>query len=86
MLQAVDHFLTGIEGGGLVVVNDGDHRQARERCRSQVGHVGDAVQLHFERNRDLLLDLLGRVAGPLGDDLRIGVGDVGVGLNGKIVK
>ena len=66
----------------MMVITD----KSRQRYRSQMGHVGDAVQLNFERHRDLLLDFLGRVSRPLGDDLRIGVGDVGIGLNGKIVK
>jgi len=41
------------------------------------GSCGYAVEVHFERYRDLLLDLLGRVAGPLRDDLYVCVGDVG---------
>ena len=40
----------------------------------------------FERDGDLLLDLLGGDAGPLGDDLDVIVGHVGVGLDGKIVE
>ena len=48
--------------------------------------MSDTVQDHFERNRNLLLDFLCRMARPLGNDLRIGVGDVGVGLDGQIVE
>src|ERR1700719_3963589 len=46
----------------------------------------DAVQLYFEWNRDLLFDFLGRVPGPLRDDLRVGIGDIGVGLDRQIMK
>ena len=48
--------------------------------------VGNAVHLDFKRNRDLLLDLLGGNAGPLGDDLHIVVGDVGIGFHGQLME
>ena len=51
-----------------------------------MGHVRDAVQFHFQRNGDLLLHFFGRMPGPLGDDLRVGVGDIGIGFDGQIVK
>ena len=51
-----------------------------------MGEVGDAVQLDFKRNGDLLLDFFRGVTRPLGDDLRVGVGDVGVSLDGQGVE
>ena len=48
--------------------------------------MSHAVQFYFERNRDLLFDFFGGVAGPLRDDLRVGVGNVGVGFDRQIVK
>ena len=45
--------------------------------------MGDAVQFDFEGDGDLLLDFFGGVSGPLGDDLGVGVGDVGIGLDGQ---
>ena len=45
--------------------------------------VRNAVHHDFERNGDLLLHLFGRNAGPLGDDLDVVVGDVGIGLHRK---
>jgi hypothetical protein len=39
-LQAIEHFLTRVEGGDFVVVNDGDDREASERDRAQMGFVG----------------------------------------------
>src|SRR6185369_2550233 len=51
-----------------------------------MGHVSNAVQLNFQRHRDLLLHFLGGVARPLGDDLRVGIRDIGVGLNRQIVE
>ncbi len=48
--------------------------------------MGDAVQFYFERNGDLLLDFFGGVTGPLRDDLRVGVGDVGIGFDGQSVE
>src|SRR5271167_322587 len=49
-------------------------------------HMGDAVQLYFEWNCDLLFDFFRRVSGPLRDDLGVGIGDVRVGLDRQIVK
>src|ERR1700722_9130197 len=46
----------------------------------------NAIQFDFQRNCDLLLDLFGRVSRPLRDDLRVGVGNVGIRLNREIVK
>jgi hypothetical protein len=45
--------------------------------------MGDAIQFHLERNRDLLFDLFGSVTRPLRDDLRVGVGDVGICFDGQ---
>src|SRR5580693_2603267 len=48
--------------------------------------VRQPVHLDFDGNGDLLLDLFGGAAGPLGDDLDVVVGDVGIGLDGKVVE
>src|SRR5579872_6988776 len=48
--------------------------------------MGDAVEFDLQRDGDLLLHFLGGMAGPLGDDLGVGVGDVWVGLDGQIVE
>src|SRR5579864_5388987 len=45
--------------------------------------MGDAVEFDFERDGDLLLYFFGCVSGPLRDDLRVGVGDVGIGFDGQ---
>src|ERR1700686_2166655 len=86
LLQAVEHFLTRVGGGDFVVVNNCDDRQAGERDRAQMGFVGNPVQGDFEPDGDLLFDLFGGMAGPLRDDLRVSVGDVGIGLDGQIAK
>jgi hypothetical protein len=51
-----------------------------------VGEVGNAVEFDFQRHGDLLLDFFSGVTGPLRDDLDVGVGDVGIGFDGEIVK
>src|ERR1022692_5224206 len=51
-----------------------------------MGLVGNAIQNDFERDGDLLFDFFGGVTGPLRDDLRVSVGDVGIGLDGQIAK
>ena len=48
--------------------------------------AGDSVHYSFERNRNLLFHLLSRNSRPLGDDLNVIVGDIGVGLDGEIVE
>ena len=48
--------------------------------------VGNAVHRDFERNGDLLFDLLGRDARPLGDHVDVVVGYVGIGFHRKIVE
>src|SRR5258705_5398473 len=51
-----------------------------------MGHVSHAIQLTFQGHCDLLFDLLRRVAGPLGDDLGVGISYIGVSLDGKVVE
>jgi hypothetical protein len=48
--------------------------------------VGGAGHLDFDGDGDLLLNLFRGAAGPLGDDLNVVVGDVGIGFDGKIVE
>ena len=48
--------------------------------------VRESVHLHFDGNGDLLLDFLGGASRPLGDDLYVIVGDVGIGFDGQVVK
>src|ERR1700751_2430140 len=51
-----------------------------------MNHVGDAVHHVFERDSDLLLDLFGGNAGPLGNDVYVVVGDVRIRFDGKLMK
>jgi hypothetical protein len=48
--------------------------------------MSDAVQLHFERDSDLLFNLLRGVSWPLCDDLRVCIGNIWIGLNRKGVE
>jgi hypothetical protein len=47
-------------------------------------HAGCADDLAPERDRDLLLDLLGREAGNLRDHLESDIGDVGIGFDRQL--
>ena len=49
-------------------------------------HVRDAGHLDFDGDGDLLLDLFGCAAGPLGNHLDVVVGYVGIGLHWQIMK
>jgi len=72
--------------GALVIEDHGDAGESGQRCGAQMGHVGDAGDRDFERDGDLLLDLFGGAARPLRDDVDVVVGDVGVGLDGEVMK
>ena len=49
-------------------------------------HMRNAVHHDFERNRDLLLHLLGGDSRPLRDDLDVVVRDVGIGFDRKLME
>ena len=48
--------------------------------------VGDAGHLNLDGHGDLALNLFGAAARPLGDDLDVVVGDVGIGFDGQVAK
>ena len=48
--------------------------------------VGNARHLNLDRDGDLLLDLFCGAPRPLGNDLHVVVGNVGIGLDRKIVE
>ena len=60
--------------------------EPKERKRSQMHHMRDAVHHDFQRNRDLLFDLLRRDSGPLRNDLDINVAYVSKCLNRKVAE
>ena len=67
-----------------VAENEGDQRQAERALRAHEQEARRAVELALQRDRDPLLDLFGRHAGRLGDDLRARVGDVRIGLDREL--
>ena len=84
--EAFEDLIAIVLVDGVVVEDHGDAGEAGERGGAQMGHVRDAGHLNLDRDGDLLLDLFGGAAGPLGDDLDVVVGDVGIGLDGEIVE
>ena len=46
----------------------------------------DAVHYDFERDGNLLLDLLGGDAGPLSDNLDVVIGDIRVGFDREVME
>ena len=81
LAEALDHMLAVHVAGGSVVEDQHDAGKAGQRGRAQVGKAGNAGHLDLDGDGDLALDLLGRAARPLGDDLDVVVGDVGIGFN-----
>ena len=67
-----------------VVEDQGHQRQAEQALAAQQGHARGAVERALQRHGDLPLDFLGGVAGHLGDDLDLDVGDVGIGLDRRL--
>ena len=86
LAEALEDLLAVPVVDAVVVEDHGDAGEAGERGGAQVGHVGDARHADFEGDGDLLLDVFGGAAGPLGDDVDVVVGDVGIGLDGEVVK
>jgi hypothetical protein len=84
-LQALEHLLAGEVVGGLVVEGEGDHRQAGDRHRAQLGHARHAAHLALDGQRDGALDFFRRLADGLGDDLHLHVLHVGEGFDGDLV-
>ena len=84
--EALQHPLPVPDVVRIVVEYEDHDGQPGNRYGPQVGEVGDAVHHVFEGDRDLLLHLLGRPAGPLGDDPGVIVGDVGIGLDREMVE
>src|SRR5207249_4637792 len=79
--DALLRLLPGPVVVGAVGEEDLDVREPEERIRAQKRHVGDAVELVLERNRDEPLDLFGGVTGPERDHLDLDVADVRIGLD-----
>ena len=63
-----------------------DHREAEDRARAARDHVRHVVERALDGNRDLLLDLLARVAGVDRDDHDAGVRDVGIGFDLELLE
>ena len=84
LAEALEHALAVPVVVRFVIEDQLQVGESEERERAQMHDMRDAVHHDFEWNRDLLLDLLGRNSRPLRDDFDVIVGDVGIGLDGKI--
>ena len=85
-LEPLQHVLAIHVAGGVVVEDQHQAGEPGQRGGAQMREVGNAGHLDFDRHRDLALDLFGAAARPLGDDLHVVVGDVGVGFDGQIAE
>ena len=79
--QPVQHLLLGFLVGVVVGKLHLHVRQPEQRDRAHRRNVGNAGQLDFQRNGDVALDLLGRLAVALGDDVHQRRHRIGVGLD-----
>ena len=79
--EPIDHVLRGLLVGQIVGELHLHVRQAEQRDRADGLHVGDAGHLDLDRDRDVALDLLGGLAGILGDDVDQRRNRVRIGLD-----
>ena len=86
LAEPLQHVLAIHVAGGVVVEDEHQAGEAGQRGRAQMGEVRNAGHLDLDRHRDLALDLLGAAARPLGDDLDVVVGDVGIGFDGQVAE
>ena len=86
LAEALEHVLAIDVAGGVVVEDEHQAGEAGQRGGAEMGEVGNAGHLDLDRDGDLALDLFGAAARPLGDDLDVVVGDVGVGFDGQARK
>ena len=86
LLQALENFGAIPVVVGAVVEDEHYAGEAEERIGAKVSEVRQTVHLNFDGDGDLLFDFFGGAAGPLGDDLDIIVGDVGIGFHWKGVE
>ena len=81
LAQPVDDVLRGLLVGHVVGELHLHVRQAEQRDGADRLDVRDAGHLHFDRDGDVALDLLRRLAGILGDDVDQRRHRVGIGLD-----
>ena len=67
----------------VLLENNIDKRHAEHRCRADGLHARDAHECRGERVGHLLLNVLGRMAHPVGGDNLLIVTDVGDGIHGN---
>jgi hypothetical protein len=72
--------------GGVVIEDQHEAGDASERAGAEMGQVGNAGHLNLDWHGDLALNLFGTATWPLGDDLDVVVGNVGIGFNGQSAK
>src|ERR1700733_15316745 len=84
--KAFQHLLAIPVVDRAVVEDHDDERQAENRLGSQKSHVRHSRHLDLDWNRDLLLHLFRRAAGPLRNDRHVVVGDIGVSFHWQVVE
>ena len=84
--EPLKHVLAIDVAGGVVVEDQHQAGEAGQRGGAQMSEVGNAGHLDFDRHGDLALDLFGAAARPLGDDLHVVVGHVGIGFDGQVAE
>ena len=61
----------------VVLEDDVNHREAERGLRPDHAYTGEPLEVRGERVRDLVLDLLRAVPGPVGEDDDLVVGEIG---------
>ena len=84
--QAFEHALAGKIEIDVVLEDQGDHREVELRRGAHGLDPGQPLQLERQRVGDLVLDLLGAAAGPVGPDDDLVLGEVGDRVDRRAVE
>ena len=84
--QSLGHLSPHQVDVGVVVVGDDGVAQPELGVREHADRVRQSRERGLDRQRHLLFDLLGGAAGEERDDRHLRVGDVGEGLDGKVLE
>ena len=82
-IQALQHARAGEVEVHRVLEDDVDHREAERGGGPHHPDAGKPLEAHRERIGDLVLDLLRRAAGPVGEDDHLVVREVGNRVDGR---
>ena len=86
LAEAFEYVLAVDVARGVVIEDEHQAGKPRQRGRAQMSQVRNPGHLYLYRDRDLALDFFGAAAGPLGDDLDVVIGHIGIRFDRQIAE